>query len=132
MDTLEREGLLQESRLLLREVRGRDGELVRVNLRGRLSLHGGVTFAVNEWLAARRGPQMRLQVRGIACSLHAWLHGNPRLTIARIDDAHGPLHQHRYDASGRNLGSLELAVLPPLDGFARDVVTRSAARPDPD
>lgn len=112
IQTLYREGLIARDTLTFREIRA-GGELLKVQISGRIHLSTGAVLMVNKWLDTRRGRQNRLEVKGRHYSYHAWIRG-PRRDLFRYDDAHGQLHRHVYDEIGREVRTeqLGLAELP--------------------
>lgn len=126
IEALYREGLLVRDTLTFREIRTAS-EFVKVQVRGRVQLTSGAVVVVNKWLDVRRGRQNRVEVRGRHYSYHAWAR-NPRRDLFRYDDAHGQLHRHVYDQSGREIRvePLDLDQLPRLD-----LLVREAARLGP-
>ena len=125
MDSLANESIVLRNTLTFRELAHANGDLARVNLRGRIVCAERVVIAVNEWLAVRRGPTNRYQVLGESHSYHAFKRASPRVDILRYDDAHGPLHRHYFDAAGREIRveAIELETLPRLDFVVREAVS---------
>lgn len=133
MDALAAEGIVISDTLTFIEVRDeRSGELVAVNLRGRIRCVDDVVIMVDKWLGVRRGRDNHHEVLGQSYRYHAWQRGRSRRDLVRYDSAHGltHLHRHEFDAAGRETAivPLDLQTMPRLDLVIQEAV-RLAGRP---
>src|SRR5690606_17072910 len=83
MEALTSEGLVLRDTLTFRELYNDDGELHRVNLRGRIVCAYGALIVVNEGLRVRRGPAGHYEVLGEFYAYHSVRRGRPRVNLAR-------------------------------------------------
>ena len=100
------------------------GELIAVQLRGRVECTNQLVVFVDKWLDVRRQRRGQYETKGMSYSYHAWVRGTRR-TLLRYDSAHGldGLHCHRLLPSGEELvHSVKLDALPTLTGFIEEAV----------
>lgn len=125
MDALEREGVVTDHRLSLRESIEPDGTLRQVNLTGWISVAGDARLFIDEWLTVSRA-RGGLAVTTVEYNYHARLISSPHgQDLFRYDNAHGDtstLHRHYFDVEGgeRGVRPVRLEEMPSLAEVIRE------------
>ncbi len=97
------------------------GDLISVNVSGRIECAGEVSIEIDKWLAVAKRSDGRFQVRGEFYTYQAWrAAGMIVMELLRYDSSTTEsLHLHTFDRQGRETGKrgVALAELPNLDQF---------------
>lgn len=126
MAALAAEGLVVRDTVIFREVITPQGQILEVNVRGRVETAAAAIVTVNKWLAVSIRADRRISVRTREYDYHASVR-TPRglQDIFRYDNCHGDittLHRHAYDSAGSARGQLSIEPnrMPPLSFVVRE------------
>ena len=103
------------------------GELVEINVMGRVETTSGAILSVNKWLEVGYPHGSRISVRTREYSYHAHVRtAGARADVFRYDNCHGgmdTLHRHAYDDEGAEAGDpapIAADQMPPLNIVIRE------------